>query len=334
MEICLLYDYSIDGFSIKTKYPYGDLEEINYSCGSSRRDSLRKHGHDISTFCLYHIDEDGTGMHRLLKSIKEGYKPEAVFLMHAGSLKHNLVDLWEPSNFHWANGRAIALIAEGGDEWRSFDYNFPHNSKSHLVLTCDNEAAFAYMQRGVQAEWFPVWADERVFFNDNRERTVDISTTAVPTEIRNARGFLHLNDAIQNHFGERFQNPMRHRQGMSYIPMMENGDLFRRSKIVFQCSSSGEMTRRIVEGAACGAVVVTDELAVVRKINSLFVPNQSIVYYKNAEECIIKMELLLENDERRKEIAADGEARILKYHTGEARALDLLNHIENYFGRY
>ena len=43
--------------------------------------------------------------------------------------------------------------------------------------------------------------------------------------------------------------------------MMENGDLFRRSKIVFQCSSSGEMTRRIVEGAACGAVVVTDALA-------------------------------------------------------------------------
>ena len=89
-----------------------------------------------------------------------------------------------------------------------------------------------------------------------------------------------------------------------------------------------------MEFAACGAVVVTDALSVVRKINSLFVPNQSIIYYQAVDECIEKMTLLLENDKRRKEIATAGEARILKHHTGLARARDLLTHIENYFGRY
>ena len=329
MEICLIYTYSVEPASPAASLD-GDAEESGYSCGSSMRDSIRKLGHGVSTFSLYHQDESGTGMHRLINAIKNGYSPTAVFLMHAGSLKHGLIDLWDRSNF----GDEIIMIAEGGDEWRCFNYNFPHNSKSDLVLTCDNEAAFAYMSRGVQAEWFPVWADERVFFNDGRKRTIDISTTAVPTPIRNERGFLQINDALQNHFGERFQNPMRERQGMGYIPMMDNGDLFRKSKIVFQFSSSGEMTRRLVEGAACGAVVVTDRLPVIRKINSLFVPNKNIIYYDNIEGCIHSMEALLSDDKHRNEIASSMEKKILKNHTGLARAKDLLAHIENYFGRY
>ena len=116
--------------------------------------------------------------------------------------------------------------------------------------------------------------------------------------------------------------------------MMDNGDLFRKSKIVFQFSSSGEMTRRIVEGAACGAVVVTDRLATVRKINSLFIPNKDIIYYDNIEDCIHSMETLLNDDKHREEIASNMEKKILKNHTGLARAKNLLTHIENYFGRY
>ena len=326
MEICLLYTYHVNG--TETSHgAYGDAEESAYGNGSSLRDSIRNLGHSSATFSLYHKINGQTGMHRLIKAVKTGYKPDVIFLMHAGNLNHGLLELWDRSNFP-----NIPMIAEGGDEWQCFEYNFPHNRKSDLVLSCDNEASFAYMTRGVNAEWFPVWADERVFFNDNRERTVDISTTAVPTKVRNQRGFLHINDALQSHFGERFQNPMRDRQGMDYIPMMENGDLFRRSKIVFQFSSSSEMTRRIVEGAACGAVVVTDRLPIVRKIQSLFLEDKNIIFYESVSDCISKIEGLLSNEERRQEIADAMEKRILKNHTGLARTRHLISHIENHFG--
>ena len=326
MEICLLYTYPVSDGEPSTG-AYGDADELGYGCGSSLRDSIRSLGHISTTFSIYHKIDGQTGMHRLIKAIKAGYKPDIVYLMHAGTLNHGLVELWDRSNFS-----NIPMIAEGGDEWQCFKYNFPHNRKSDLVLTCDNEASLAYMQQGVNAEWFPVWADERVFFNDNRERTVDISTTAVPTKVRNERGFLQINDALQSHFGEQFQNPMRGRQGMGYIPMMENGDLFRRSKVVFQFSSSGEMTRRIVEGAACGAVIVTDRLPIVRKIQSLFIEDKNIVFYENLSECISKIEHLLSNEEHRQGIADAMEKRILKNHTGLARARNLMSHIENYFG--
>lgn len=331
MEICFLYDY--DNKESWEKFSsFGDHEEKSLSCGSSLRDAVRKLGNTATTFSLYSFNEQGTGMHRLIDSIRDGYSPDAIFLMHAGGLKHGLTDIWDRSNFNVRNKR-IPMISEGGDEWQCFNYNFPHNSKSDLVLTCDNECSFAYNERGVNSEWFPVWADERVFFDDERNREIDISTTAVPTPVRNERGFLRINDALAEKFSG-FVNPMRDRVSQGYIPIMENGDLFRSSKIVFQFSSSGEMTRRLVEGAACGAAVVADVLPKIRRVDSILPENDSIVYYSSIGDCIEKISYLLENDKVRNDMASSAKERILKKHTGLARAKDLCNHIENYFGGF
>ena len=331
MEICFLYDYNSEETTEKFS-SYGDFEEKSLSCGSSLRDCVRELGNTATTFSLYSINKKGTGMHRLIDSIKSGYSPDAIFLMHAGGLRHGLTDLWDRRNFKSRNKR-IPIISEGGDEWQCFNYNFPHNSKSDLVLTCDNECSFVYNKNGVNSEWFPVWADERAFFNDGRIRNIDISTTAVPTKVRNERGFLTINDALAEKFSG-FVNPMRERSGEGYIPIIENGDLFRSSKIVFQFSSSQEMTRRLVEGAACGAAVVADSLPKVRRVDSILPENDSIIYYHGIEDCIDKISHLLENDELRNSIASSAHARILKNHTGLARAKDLCNHIENYFGGF
>ena len=325
MNITLLYQYQL-AFSSKTKDAFSDDEESNFSCGSSLRDSLRNLGHNVNTFSLYHGNEK-TGMHRCIDAIKSGMETDCVFLMHAGSLKKNLTELWDRKNF-----KSIPMIAEGGDEHQCLEWNFPHNSKADLVLTCDRESSGIYRQQGVNAEWFPVWADERVFFDDGRKRTIDISTTAVPTPTRNKRGFLSVNDTLSDHFGDKFKNPMRNRVGQGYIPMMENGDLFRESKIVFQFSSCAEMTRRIVEGAACGAMVITDRLHPVKSINSLFIEDKDIVFYSSTEECLEKMKFYLNNEKERQTIASNIYEKIMQKHTGLARAKDFVNHCNNYFG--
>ncbi len=324
MKIALLNSYSLsDAFETQTEF--GDNEETSLGCGSSLRDSFRKLGHDITTFSLYEGKE--SGMERLVRAINNGYSPDCVFLLHAGSLRNNLDGLWDRKNF-----KNIPMISEGGDEWQCFRYNFPHNSKSDLVLTCDNQCVDWYHQQGVTAAWFPVWADERVFYNDDTEKTLGISTTAVPTPVRNQRGFLVVNDALQNKFGSNFQNPMRHRQGMEYIPMMENGNLFRKSKIVFQFSSSGEMTRRIVEGAACGAMILTDSVHPIRNIQTLFTEDEDIIFYSTAEACLEKAEYYLNNDAARIKVATSMNKKIMENHTGLARAKDFIGHINETFG--
>lgn len=325
MKITLIYSYSLE-LSSETEHDFGDKEETSFGCGSSLRDSLRSLGHEVTTFSLYEGEED-TGMHRCIQSIKDGYSPDCVFLLHAGSVREGLGSLWDRSNF-----KDIPMISEGGDEWQCFRYNFPHNSKSDLVLTCDNQCVDWYQQNGVRAEWFPVWADERVFYSSDAERTLGVSTTAVPTGTRNKRGFLTFNDALKKSLGDNFSNPMRDRQGMSYIPMMENGDLFRASKIVFQFSSSGELTRRIVEGSACGAMILADALDPVRNVHSLFTEGEDIIFYRNLEECIEMSDFYLRNDSERMRIANNMQEKVKNFHTGLARAQDFVNHVQRIFG--
>jgi len=325
MKIAILNTYLLEG-SIKTESEFGDPDETTIGCGSSLRDSLRALGHEVDTFALYD-GEDSTGMHRCINAIKNGYKPDCVFLMHAGTLRQNLTELWDRSNFG-----GIPIIAEGGDEWQCFGWNFAHNRNSDFVLTLDNQCVEWYDRKGVKATWFPVWADERVFFYDGTEKTLGVSTTAVPTDARNARGFLALNDHIAHKFGDDFQNPMRERQGMSYIPMMENGNLFRKSKIVFQFSSAGEFTRRIVEAAACNALVITDAVHPIRNLDSLFVENEDIVYYSSLDECLEKIEFYLNNDQERIRVANNMHEKIMKNHTGLARAKDFIRHINAFLG--
>ena len=323
MEITILYSYSLEN-CYKSQSDYGDPEDIDFGCGSSLRDSLRNLGCGVSTFSLYEGKEE-TGMHRCINAIQKGYNPNFVFLMHAGSLQKGLTEVWDRANF-----KNIPMLSEGGDEWQCFGYNFPYNSKSDLVLTPDRQCVDEYKTRGVNATWFTHWADERIFFNKDLDRSLDIATTARPTPVRNNRGFLHINDEIKNKFGENFQNPMRNRS--KYISMMENGDLFRKSKIVFQFSSCGEITRRIMEGAACGALIVADTLPDIRKLNDLFVENEDIILYSSISECLEKLEYYVNHDEERNRIANNMHQKVMQHHTGHARAKKLLDHYNHLVG--
>jgi hypothetical protein len=325
VRIAILSTYSLEG-SIPTDSEYGDPDESTYSCGSSLRDGFRKLGHEVDMFSLYDGDNN-TGMHRIINAINDGYEPGCVYLMHAGSLRDGLGPLWRRSNF-----KNIPMIAEGGDEWQCFGWNFEHNRFSDLVLTLDNQCVEWYTRKGVSAAWFPVWADERVYFYDDTKKTQAISTTAVPTKTRNDRGFLQLNDMIAEEFGDDFVNPMRHRQGMEYIPMMDNGDLFRRSKIVFQFSSASEITRRIVEGGACNAFVIADRLPPIRNLQEMFVEDEDIVCYTSAGECLDKLNFYLNNDDERIRIAGNMHQKIMKYHTAPSRAQHFIGHYNRFFG--
>jgi spore maturation protein CgeB len=82
---------------------------------------------------------------------------------------------------------------------------------------------------------------------------------------------------------------------------------------------------RMYEATGAGACLVTDHK---ENIRDLFEPDLEVVTYKSVEECIEKVTWLLENPTQRAAIARAGQARTLRSHTLEDRAVRLDNIIQ------
>lgn len=77
---------------------------------------------------------------------------------------------------------------------------------------------------------------------------------------------------------------------------------------------------RLFEVTGVGGCLLTDWR---RNINELFEPDYEVVTYKSLDECIEKVEWLLQNDESRKQIAEAGQKRVLREHTFQKRGEQL-----------
>lgn len=97
---------------------------------------------------------------------------------------------------------------------------------------------------------------------------------------------------------------------------LDNYEILARSKLVFNshidCAESYAGNMRLYEATGMGACLVTDS-----KINlpDLFDPEIEVVTYRSAEECIKKVRYLLDHEDERKAIAANGQRRTLRDHT-------------------
>jgi len=98
----------------------------------------------------------------------------------------------------------------------------------------------------------------------------------------------------------------------TYMPE-EVGKVYSQSRIVFNCSIAGDVTMRLFEGAACGALVLTDAIA--NGLEELFEPGREIVIYQDDEDMLKKIAYYLAHEEEREAIARAGQRRILREHT-------------------
>lgn len=74
---------------------------------------------------------------------------------------------------------------------------------------------------------------------------------------------------------------------------------------------------RLFEATGVGTCLVTDWKD---NINELFEPGKEIVTYTDFDDCVNKINWLIQHPDERKKIAAAGQAKTLKYHTVENRA--------------
>ncbi len=106
-----------------------------------------------------------------------------------------------------------------------------------------------------------------------------------------------------------------------------------RSKVTLnthgEIASSWTGNMRLFEATGVGTCLVTDWK---ENLSELFNLDSEVVTYKSVQECIEKIQWLLENSDRRKEIASAGQLRTLHDHTYANRVdeLDLLfrNHLK------
>ena len=89
---------------------------------------------------------------------------------------------------------------------------------------------------------------------------------------------------------------------------------------------------RLFEATGLGSCLLTDNKS---NLNDLFDVNTEIVVYKDADECIEKIQWLLDNEEERKKIAIAGQQKTLKSHTVEERCkliIEIIRKELNYIG--
>lgn len=108
-----------------------------------------------------------------------------------------------------------------------------------------------------------------------------------------------------------------------YYPPAQVGEVYSQSKIVFNTSIAGDLTMRIFEGTAAGALVLTD--AVQNGFGDLFQPGCEVVVYQDDEDLVAKIQYYLEHPQEREAIAGAGKARTLAEHTYQRRAQTVID---------
>lgn len=74
---------------------------------------------------------------------------------------------------------------------------------------------------------------------------------------------------------------------------------------------------RLFETTGVGACLLTDWK---ENLSELFEPGKEVLTYRSAEECVEKVNYILEHEEERRELAAAGQLRTLREHTFDNRA--------------
>ncbi len=97
----------------------------------------------------------------------------------------------------------------------------------------------------------------------------------------------------------------------SYTPA-EVGDIYSQAKIVFNISIAGDVTMRLFEGTACGALVLTDSIA--NGLDQLFEIGKEIVVYQDDADLLDKIAYYLAHGDERERIARAGQQRTVQQH--------------------
>ena len=98
-----------------------------------------------------------------------------------------------------------------------------------------------------------------------------------------------------------------------FYPPEELGKVYGQARIVFNSSIAGDVTMRVFEGTACGALLLTDSVG--NGLDNLFDLGDEIVTYGDDAELVDRIDYYLAHEDERARIAQAGQRRTLREHT-------------------
>lgn len=285
MKIALLSDYSLDEYLKygKEKFwstPKGIYDAFN---GDERVNEIKWYPTPSK--------DKSFGFNELKKQYDSGkYIPDIIFWMSCGPFPDEL--------FHKNNFPKSKLVVDCGDEPQTMNYNQQRTKNADLILTPDIDSYLYYKSLGYDAIFTSHWTDLNIYY----------------PSFTNYEPF----DVVSSMYGDRGEivSYLQENLGKSFylktdLKDIENGDLYRNGKIVFQKARYGEVTRRIFEGMSCKKLVITDRLSENKQLHEIFKEDEEIVFYSTKEEALEKINYYLNNESDRNRIAKNGYNKVI-----------------------
>ena len=287
MKIALLSDYSIEEYTLIGKEKFWSTPRGLYDAFvmNERIEEIRWYPTPNS--------DPSFGFNELKKYYDSNeFIPDIIFWMSCGFFP-TLDELFDKKNFPKSK-----LVVNCGDEPQTMHYNQKRTKNADLILTPDVECYSYYKSIGYDAIFTSNWTDLNIFYPS--------FTSYEPF------------DVVTSMYGERGEdvNYLQEKLGSSFylknnLKDIENGDLYRNGKIVFQKARYGEVTRRIFEGMSCKKLVITDRLSSNKQLDQIFKEDEEIVFYSTKEEALEKIQFYLNNDQERNRIAENGYKKVI-----------------------
>ena len=168
-----------------------------------------------------------------------------------------------------------------------------------------------------QVEWLPLAYALDVHSDLDLERTYDVGFVG---NLAVAHGNTPRARRLKM-IAERFHTNDFYRP----YPPDEVGKTYSMSKIVFNASIAGDVNMRVFEGAAAGALVLTDSTA--NGLGDLFDVNREVATYTDDSDLLRKIEYFLSHEEERGFIAHAGRERARSGHTYIHRAQVIMDRL-------
>lgn len=290
-------------------YPFNTKNPDEMCVGQAIFCELEKNGYDVKKISL--SNEDGSYKETakdVYDLIESGFDASFVIVSDYGP--------WPGKGWNKLNFPKTLLVYEAGDEPQSMYHHLMKSMQSDLILTPDARNHSLYKDVFKKnSVWWPQFA-----MNLYVQRPEVEASPICVTTCGDDRGpaTKHMRENLR----DLFVNKRIWKSQETHADFLGSG------QIVFQESTHKEITRRIMEGAALGRLVLTDRLPNATFLNELFVEGEEIILYDSKEDAVEKARYYLKNPELCKKIGAAARKRVMLEHTCEKRVKKLLQHIE------
>jgi hypothetical protein len=173
--------------------------------------------------------------------------------------------------------KAKIFIELGDDE--PLGYRNVQNRIQHVdaMFTPDLRCHKTYLSMNLPSYWLPYWCDDEIFYYKEEINRINRCITSVGD-----RPFVN---ELQSKFGNLFVN--------TRVWEYDNTDYINSGTVGYQYARYNEITRRLFEMGGCKLAVLTNRISPETGIYDLFIEDEDISYFTGVDECLYKMDRLL-----------------------------------------